>query len=217
MRELIESRLPAGSALRERLFLLDALYAELDARLGAFAAASPYRCPPGCGRCSAKFEPDVLPVEAVYIVLYAAAAGSPDVAGILAGELESRPADCCPLYRSAVEAHCPIYPARPLVCRLFGFSTVTDKRGDFVYTPCGRMEPAGRGGSLGEAGLRAWKLADLGLPEAALPPYMMEYSVRLTLVEPGGEARRAPLRIALRDAAGRIGLYGNLMRTAEKW
>ncbi len=38
----------------------------------------------------------------------------------------------------------------------------------------------------------------------------MEYSVRLSLVEPGGEARRAPLRIALRDAAAGIGLFGNL-------
>ncbi len=142
----------------------------------------------------------ILPAEALFALTYA------EAHGVETGTLGSRPAGRCPLYRPDVDAHCPIYPARPLVCRLFGFSALPDKRGELVYTPCEHMP-----GSRGSRPVRT-----LGLPDAALPPDMTAYASRLSLLEPGGEASRALLRFAFRDAGRRIGLYASLLEGEER-
>jgi uncharacterized protein len=197
MKEIIETAFPRDSALRGRLLALEALYAALAARQAGFQATGLYRCPPGCGRCSATFEPDVLPVEAVLVELYAQAHGVKTEAP------PAVPAPRCPLYREDSNRHCPVYPARPLVCRLFGFSALPDKRGELLYTPCERMEGPGRGGR---------SLAKLGLPDDALPPSMLDFSTRLQTIAPGEETHRAPLRDALRAAAAQIGLYKAMLK-----
>jgi uncharacterized protein len=197
MKELIESAFPRDSALRERLLALDALYAALAARQAGFQATGLYRCPPGCGRCSATFEPDVLHVEAVLVDLYAQAHGLPTDAP------PAGPTPRCPLYREDSNRHCPVYPARPLVCRLFGFSSLPEKTGDLVYTPCEHMEGPGRGGR---------RLPALGLSADALPPSMIDFSTGLQALAPGEETHRAPLRDALRAAAAQIGLYRAMLQ-----
>jgi uncharacterized protein len=197
MRQTIERAFPAGSGPRERLLALEALYAGLEAHTAAFAASGLWRCPPGCGRCSAKFEPDVLPLEALFAALFVRDRGI-DLSG-----LDARPSGRCPLFVEDNDRHCPVYPARPLVCRLFGFSSLPDKSGALAYTPCEHMEGRGRGTVL---------LSDLGLPEAALPPSMTEFSTRLLLIAPGEAGRRTMLRAALADAAGVIGLYERLAK-----
>jgi Fe-S-cluster containining protein len=198
MRRTIERAFGAGSAAAGRLLRLDALYAELDGRLRAFAARAPFRCPPGCGRCSAKFEPDVLPVEAEYAALHARANG------VALGEPAPAPAGRCPLYREDDPRHCPIYPARPLVCRLFGFAALPDKTGALLYTPCELMEsPAG-------LERRSYRADELEPPPGSLPPSMPDYAARLSLVAPGEESARRPLGRALREATAKIELYARL-------
>jgi hypothetical protein len=200
MKALIESAFPRDSALRGRLLALEALYADLADRQAGFQAAGLYRCPPGCGRCSATFEPDVLPVEAVLVELYAQAHS------VKTDAPPAAPAPRCPLYREDSNRHCPVYPARPLVCRLFGFSALPDKTGALLYTPCEHMTGPGRGGR---------PLSTLGLPENALPPSMLDFSTRLQAIVPGEETHRAPLRDALRAAAAQIGLYRDMMKEEE--
>jgi hypothetical protein len=106
-----------------------------------------------------------------------------------------KPSDAspCPLYDPAEPHHCRVYPARPLICRLFGFSGVRGKDGRPLFRPCPHARPIQR-----ESFLR--------LPS---PPMMEDYGRRL--YGPGaGLPRTRPLRPALRGAAGRIGLLRRL-------
>jgi Fe-S-cluster containining protein len=183
-----------GSTLVRSLDALRAVYREADRRVASWASESGLACPPGCGVCCQRFEPDLLPLEADYLAAYLLHE-APDLLGLLEESPPGKPSDAspCPLYDPAEPHHCRVYPARPLICRLFGFSGVRGKDGRPLFRPCPHARPIQR-----ESFLR--------LPS---PPMMEDYGRRL--YGPGaGLPRTRPLRPALRGAAGRIGLLRRL-------
>ena len=138
------------SLLRDRLESLAKVYRRADDAVAAFCTASGLACPRGCGTCCEGFVPDVMPIEAAAVAVFladadkaaawsVAASGrgqSPEEASTSTGKRQS-----CPLYAADTPWHCTVYEARPLVCRLFAFSAVRDKRGQSSFALC-RLMPA---------------------------------------------------------------------------
>lgn len=178
----IAERLPACAA-RERLAALEELYARADEAVRRFQDAAGLSCPFGCGSCCEGFVPDILPAEAEYLAAYLAVAEPERAYALAASGLEAAAYPGgrlgCPLYRPDTPYHCSVYEARPLICRLFAFSAVRDKRGEPSYSLCRLMPDATVAPGLRRAageGLRAFGsvpapvMADFGSEAAALCP-----------------------------------------------
>jgi Fe-S-cluster containining protein len=154
-------------------------------------AASPYRCPPGCGLCCETFEPDILEVEALYLAAWILK-NAPERLDDIEKNAGRRG---CVLADPSGEYHCTVYGGRPLICRLFAFSGDRGKDGTIRFRPCSHMAAAGRR-SLGQAEL----IARFG----ALPPAMGDLASEAETLLPSSAGDRAPLREALPVAAAKI-------------
>lgn len=170
-----------GQLLKE----LAGLYEELDVRLTSFARQMGIACPAGCGSCCKNFEPEILPVEAMALAIYIYRYGQVSSWEELKAR---RPEGSCPFYRADSPAHCSIYPARPLVCRLFGFSGTYDKYSRVSYVSCKNMPYQ----------LKAVFPKD----DPLYPPVMVEYGLQLKALQPN--EKPALLREAVSQALVRL-------------
>ncbi len=124
---------------QERLNTLACQYEQFEKEIIQFTKEAGIRCPEGCGACcSAAYEPEVSLPEGEYAARYILEEQQ---------ELESRfsmmkKRSCCIFYDESTPFHCMIYPARPVICRGFGFSGYTNKYGEFIYRPCRHMHPS---------------------------------------------------------------------------
>ena len=117
------------------LLFLHSLYAEFDTRIEAFSREKDIRCSFGCGKCCGEHEPHISSLEGLYAAHWVSAV-EPSLA-IHFERLESR--THCIFFSETNPLHCLIYPARPLLCRAFGYSGTTDKTGSVVYRSCRHM------------------------------------------------------------------------------
>jgi uncharacterized protein len=195
------------SVLRDRLEELEALYARADKAVSAFQAKSGLACPFGCGSCCEAFVPDILPLEAEYLAAFLAFKDADRAYALVAQGLEERQREDgrrgCPLYADDTPYHCTVYEARPLICRLFAFSAVRDKRGAPSFALC-RLMPK-------PAVIRADEAAD-GQPSpieardanAQDAPFMADYGGELASIDPGSAGERAALPAALTKALSKV-------------
>lgn len=122
---------------------LRALYDRLGAAAEKLLTASgtqSFGCPPGCGTCCVGFDPDVTPAE-----LYGLAEWlleNPSLADRLytARDPAGR---TCRFFDAESPFHCTVYPARPLVCRSFGFTARVNKSGTKEFAYCRHMPTDG--------------------------------------------------------------------------
>ena len=129
----IRLRLAWERKLPEAISELHAVYRRAYTATTSFASKRGVSCPTGCGRCCESFVPDASDAEAEYAARFLILGGhSPDARNTITG--------ACPFYHSSSPHHCVIYAARPLVCRLFGFSGTRDKNGRPVFRPCRHAE-----------------------------------------------------------------------------
>jgi Fe-S-cluster containining protein len=201
---------PKGGALEGIISAVGAIYSRIEGDQGAFAASAaahdtPVRCPPGCGSCCEPFVPDVLPAEAAYAAAWILDR-DPDLAQEVAAWNTSRPAaPPCPFLQISEQGkRCAIYPARFLICRLFGLSGVRDKEGRAAFRPCAHMPFADyppRGGE--RPALTGDKL--LGA-FGAEPPLMADYGTALVGLSPSDSGERHSILDALPTAIVRVGL-----------
>jgi Fe-S-cluster containining protein len=209
---------PKGSALEGLVSAVGEIYTRIERDQESFSASAaardaPLRCPPGCGSCCEPFVPDILPAEAAYAAAWIIDR-DPALASEIAAWEEERPsAPPCPFLRISEEGkRCGIYPARFLICRLFGFSGVRDKEGRAAFRPCAHMPFAGyppRGGErpalTGDRLLRAF---------GAEPPLMGDYGAALVGLSPSDSGERRSLPDALPSAIVRVGLSLSLAARA---
>ena len=91
-------------------------------------------CPSGCGSCCERFVPDITRSEALYIAAYILCS---DRRNGLMDMLQDDKGGSCPFYdRENKERHCAIYPARPLLCRMFLSACSSDKNGRNRFSYC---------------------------------------------------------------------------------
>lgn len=116
---------------------LKELYADLESRIAVFSRRAGLACPEGCGTCCQTFVPEISAPEADLIAGHILSTSGPLTADSwLEGELPG----ACPFYRVVGDPyHCGIYPARPLICRLFGFAGNRGKDGSARFRPCRHM------------------------------------------------------------------------------
>jgi uncharacterized protein len=185
---------------------LEQIYREASARMDAWSAVQGFGCPAGCGRCCEGFVPDCLPVEAEYLARYLLAE-QPEVAARMATPPEGPPPERCPLYDPASPFHCSVYPARPLVCRLFAFAGTRPKHGGWTFRLCRHMPAPIAWGQAREVGSETH-------PGMTPPPLMAEIQSAVAALRPGDEPLRRPLPEAVREALGRILLRRSLATPA---
>lgn len=190
--------------MKEQLDLLSNLYEKADRAVDNFINISGVACPFGCGTCCEGFVPDILPIEATALAAFIsinninmayeiAAKGinenvySSNKTGLFNG---------CPLYKPDSPYHCSVYEARPLICRMFAFSAVRNKRGEIAFSVChhGKHAKATRSAS-GPALLNCF---------GAEPPLMSDFGLELAMLVPDSASDRKDLPTAIAMAMPRV-------------
>ena len=192
------------SLLRDRLQSLAELYHRADEAVATFCEGSGLACPHGCGTCCEGFVPDVMPLEAAAVAVFLADKDKA-AAWSLAG---SGRGQSCPLYAADTPWHCSVYEARPLVCRLFAFSAVRDKRGQSSFALCRLMpaaaDTAAPGRGVPFAAARSACGPSIIETFGAQPPLMADYGSEILALDPHSNGDRAPLPEALADALSQV-------------
>jgi Fe-S-cluster containining protein len=122
-----------GTYIEEVIASLADLYADIEKATHAFTARYDIACPPGCGSCCEHFIPDITHSEAAYIAAYLLFELKDEE---VIEKVYRHSGSGCPLYRSGTFFHCSVYPARPLICRLYASSAYHDKYGKALFRSC---------------------------------------------------------------------------------
>lgn len=206
---------PKGSSLERLVADVAIIYARIEADqasflAGAAALGSALVCPQGCGACCEPFVPDLLPPEAAFMAAWLLE-NEPELAREAAAWTQvgrAAPPPCPFLRRDLAGDHagagCAVYPARPLVCRLFGAAGVSDREGRASFRPCAHMPLAGyppmgeeRPTLSGPALLRGF---------GSEPPLMASYAAELVALSPSQASERSLIVQALPQALSRVAL-----------
>lgn len=118
----------------QRIRKIKTIYKDLEEKQKKFAKIFNVSCLKGCGSCCEHFNPDITEVEALFVA-YGLISEKKEKEVL--EKLEKSEKGYCPLYnKDDLEHHCTIYKYRPLICRLFGFSSTLDKEQKPVYRAC---------------------------------------------------------------------------------
>ncbi len=105
------------------------IYKEIDAHIERFKKITGIDCLEGCGRCceipSWKVETTVFELIPLAIHLWKSGEAEVFLKRILRTDRDS----VCVFYKKELNknGYCYVYPLRPIICRLFGFSAIKDK------------------------------------------------------------------------------------------
>lgn len=194
--------------LEKRLFRLESIYLDVERDQAAFrdvsaTAGTPVGCPPRCGVCCVHFTPDVLPVEADRVAFHLLSE-RPELGERFAATVRGEPRDspACPFWDETKPGeNCSIYPARPLICRLFAFCSTRSKHGEPEFALCSDMPDIP-----GLAARRWTGEAELLRSLGAVPPPMVTYAAQVASIDPTHSGERRLLTEALAESANRVGL-----------
>lgn len=197
-----------NTTLMRRMSSLDTIYARVERAQSAFRASaesrgSPVACPKLCGTCCVHFVPDLLPVEADRLAHFLLTGKREMIDLFFERREEAEAIDAaCPFWNPDKPGeNCMIYPARPLICRLFGFSSVADKCGEPAFALCRQMP------SLALSQKRSFTgKADMESLFGAVPPSMADFSREIVALDPCEAGLRAAITEALPPAFSRVSL-----------
>ncbi|MBN2319112.1 MAG: YkgJ family cysteine cluster protein [Acidobacteria bacterium] len=127
-----------GELDRETIDRVGALFAEVDRAVEKFRKLTGIKCPDGCGECCSRSRVETTVVEMMPLALEL---WRNNTAEYWMSRIYEAPDDpVCIFYKaqpgSSTRGRCTAYPMRPLICRLFGFFTVRNKYGKYVYGSC---------------------------------------------------------------------------------
>jgi uncharacterized protein len=181
------------------------LFNKVDEEVRHFVGLTGISCPPGCGYCcnSLKIETTILEMLPLAVHLWARDKAN-DCLLMLAAATDAR----CVFFHSDPEpsgnGHCCVYELRPLICRLFGFFTVKDKYGKYVYGSCKIIK---------QVYPDAYKKAENIIRQNMHPSNMTDFAIRI--LAQGSDMGRTmlPINIALKSAIEKIGFILSLTQT----
>lgn len=122
----------AGDAMRT----LSELYNQIEHETSLFCKQYAIACAEGCGTCCEHFMPDITTAEARLVAAYLLFVKRDKALMDRVLEFAGNTNGPCPLYRFDSPYHCSVYPARPLICRLFGACANQDKEGNAIFRRC---------------------------------------------------------------------------------
>ena len=126
----------SGTYAGEGMAALARLYDQIEDETSRFCSKHAIACGSGCGTCCEHFMPDITALEARLVAAYLLLSKGDASLIYKLVEAKSQVTGPCPLYRFDHPHHCSIYPARPLICRLFGACANADKEGNGVFRRC---------------------------------------------------------------------------------
>lgn len=126
----------SGTYAGEGMEALASLYEQIEIETARFCTEHSIACGPGCGTCCEHFMPDITALEARMVAAYLLLVKKDTALIYKIAEAKKSETGPCPLYRFDSPYHCSVYPARPLVCRLFGVCANGDKEGNGVFRRC---------------------------------------------------------------------------------
>jgi Fe-S-cluster containining protein len=185
-----------GTSLENSILALDSIYARAENAMNAFRRASGIDCLPGCGECCKGFEPDIRPAEAAYLAAWLQGPGA-DKIRLLENQAD---AGTCPFFDADDPRHCQVYPARFLICRLFGYCAMRGKEGQLDFSLCFALDRTGR------FPRKRWNADQLETAFKALPPIMSDFGSQAAAVDPEGISRPLPVRQAMSVVLDKVGL-----------
>lgn len=203
----------AETTLQKMVDGLDEIYRGIDRVQEEWKAASPFRCPDGCGTCCVDFEPDVVECEALYLAFWMLIEQPLRAQAVLDGTFNSPrndPERGCMFFDPANPYHCTVYGGRAMICRLFAYTGDRGKDGLVRWKPCRHLPILGEDGN--SVLRRQYSQEDLLGEFGALPPVMSDITAQMLALDPESQHIRRPLREALRSALEKIRL---IMRFAE--
>lgn len=182
------------------------LYHELDREIARFKETAALNCPEFCSKCCtvAEEQIEVSLFECLPLSLHLWGCGEGDfcLQRIARGEN-----DLCVLYTpggSPLPAWgCAHYAWRPLLCRLFGFSSVLDKQGRPRMVLCRTIK---EGDPHAESRINQQIAGGL---ESIIIPYWAE---KASSLNPGLGRKRYPINQALKLALEKVGLQAQLFQ-----
>lgn len=168
-----------------------ALHAEADRQTTAVAGATGLACPTGCGACCVRTPPHVSVSDVAPIARAAIASGEAEA--LLERAAAIGPGPCALFAPGQLPGGCTVYAIRPVICRLFAFAAVRDKRGQPELAIC-------REHSAAQPGVRARVEAYL----AAGGEVAYFADLQLAAHDPDdGDAELVPINVALARALER--------------
>ncbi len=188
------------SLIAEQLKSIFDYYENIQNDFSPFQEEFSIHCPSGCGECCKHFMPDLTTSEALILAAYIKYMHrDEEIIEKLKAELDNTEGPC-PLYNDDTPFHCSVYPARGLICRLFGNAVSDTKRGA-EFKRC-RFNK--------ENSLMPEKLTEQDLSNAKNKvPRMEEYGMSLESLD-GNDSRTEMLPIAILRALSRLDLLEHL-------
>ena len=173
------------------------LYREIDQAITSFIDSTAVNCPALCGRCcdtaASNVETSIFEVMPLALNIWETGNADP----VLRGLENLHDNDPCFFYAANVSVdtggHCTVYSLRPLVCRLFGFYSMTGKYGNRVKAVCPRLVNMKDGAAAGPV-------------NGSLLPSITDYAGRSSALNPFLGSKRYPFNSALRMALAMVGL-----------
>lgn len=173
--------------------MLIELYDTIERETAAFRHAFGVHCPDGCGICCEHFVPDLTELEASLIAAYLLFVHAKEGFSITDAFRNAGDSSGCPLYDPDSSFHCTVYPARGMVCRLFGACPSEDKLGKAVFRAC-KYNTDGASPRFIDSAMFAVKGCDV--------PTMHAYGIQFSALEQTLTAK--PLADAVLDEIGRL-------------
>lgn len=174
-------------------------FRHLEKEVAAFQQATGMSCLTGCGHCCRHPDVSATPLEFLPLAYRLYKTGQAETWYYrLSAETES----LCPLFFPFLQAgdkgFCKGYEQRGMICRLFGFSAMSDKTGKPRLATCKPLKD-----ERSQAVAAAEEYVAAGGPV----PIMRDYYFRLMAIDPRLAERLIPIREAIRQALGVVLAY----------
>jgi uncharacterized protein len=158
-----------------------------------FSQLSGLKCPPGCGKCCESPKVHVSILDCLPLALDLVARGEAEkTLERIENDMNAGGSELCPFYIKESESRgkCSEYLLRPTLCRLFGFTAVTQKNGDHELALC--------------AILKTQPEALLANEKVELAPRYHDYGHRISAIDSTLANPLRPIREAFRLALERV-------------
>ncbi len=185
---------------RRNIFSVLRLFKEVNQVSERFQGAIGMSCLSGCGQCceNPHIEATVLEMLPLAFDYYLREGTDWPNQGLVDQQ------SVCRFYvadeKVSGKGRCSQYELRPMLCRLFGFSTRLNKYGREEFMTCRPLKE-----NFPQACSRAQDIVASGV-EA---PFMNEFSLKLDAIEPSLSREKMPISLAFEKAVGLIGLWMN--------
>lgn len=167
-------------------------FRNLEKEVAAFQQTTGLSCLDRCGRCCQRPEIAATPLEFLPLAYHLFKSGKADE---WYDRLTDEPEGLCPaflpLLREEDKGFCSTYAHRGLICRLFGYSAMTDKWGNASLVTCRPLKDEKQ-----ELVAKATDYVQSG----GKVPIMRNYQFRLMGIDPELARQQLPIREAIRQA-----------------